>query len=53
MVAFLTSHENMTFQWVETVFLERWFRDITEDTKQKVNAYHLILRYLRATLSVS
>ncbi|XP_045199322.2 alpha-mannosidase 2x-like [Mercenaria mercenaria] len=36
MVDFLTKHRNMTFQWVETVFLERWFRDITEETKQKV-----------------
>lgn len=36
MVNFLTEHRNMTFQFVETIFLERWFRDIGEETKRKV-----------------
>ena len=37
MIQKLTQYPNMTFQWVETVFLERWFRDITDAQKEKVN----------------
>lgn len=36
MVRYLQQHRNMTFQWVETVFLERWFRDIDQTTKNSV-----------------
>ncbi|KAH3810472.1 alpha-mannosidase 2-like isoform X3 [Dreissena polymorpha] len=36
MVSFLTENRNMTFQWAEVVFLERWFRDIPDTTKQQV-----------------
>ncbi|XP_052785223.1 alpha-mannosidase 2x-like isoform X2 [Mya arenaria] len=36
MVDYLTSHGNMTFQWAETVYLERWFREINDEMKKKV-----------------
>ncbi|KAL4220666.1 hypothetical protein ACF0H5_021061 [Mactra antiquata] len=36
MVIFLSANHNMTFQWAETVFLERWFQDIDGYKKQKV-----------------
>lgn len=36
MVQKLQQYRNMTFQWVETVFLERWFRDISQTTKTAV-----------------
>ena len=39
MVQKLQQYRNMTFQWVETVFLERWFRDISKDTKIVVGSY--------------
>lgn len=38
MVMKLQEYRNMTFQWVETVFLERWFRDIDQATKTAVRA---------------
>ncbi|XP_052215803.1 alpha-mannosidase 2x-like [Dreissena polymorpha] len=28
----------MTFQWAETVFLARWFRDLNDETKENVRA---------------
>ena len=37
MVDHLSQYQNMTFQWAEMVFLERWFRDITPETKSKVS----------------
>ena len=36
MVKKLKQYPDMTFQWAETVFLERWWRDITPATKQNV-----------------
>ncbi|WAR28010.1 MA2A2-like protein [Mya arenaria] len=36
MVTKLTKYPKMTFQWAETVFLERWFRDINDEAKNKV-----------------
>ena len=32
----LDDYRDLTFQWTETVFLERWFRDIDERKKQQV-----------------
>ena len=36
MVKKLEQYGNLTFQWAETVFLERWFRDINDEVKEKV-----------------
>ena len=36
MVQKLEQYSNLTFQWAETVFLERWWRDITDDVKGRV-----------------
>ncbi|KAH3893393.1 alpha-mannosidase 2x-like [Dreissena polymorpha] len=33
LVVKLEQYPNMTFQWAETVFLERWWRDISPETK--------------------
>lgn len=39
MVAKLEEYRNLTFQWAETVFLERWWRDIADDKKQAVRKF--------------
>lgn len=36
MVKKLEQYKNLTFQWAETVFLERWWRDISGEVKEKV-----------------
>lgn len=36
MVTKLEQYGNLTFQWAETVFLERWWRDISNTVKEKV-----------------
>ena len=36
MIQKLFQYRNMTFQWAETVFLARWFEDLSSDGKQKV-----------------
>ncbi|XP_060587072.1 alpha-mannosidase 2-like isoform X2 [Ruditapes philippinarum] len=36
MVKKLNQYPDLTFQWAETIFLERWWRDISETTKQNV-----------------
>lgn len=36
MVRKLEQYKNLTFQWAETVFLERWWRDISGEVKEKV-----------------
>ncbi|KAL4226183.1 Alpha-mannosidase 2 [Mactra antiquata] len=38
MVKKMEQYQDFTFQWAETVFLERWWRDISKETKQKVRA---------------
>lgn len=38
MVDKLEQYQDLTFQWAEVVFLERWWRDITEDTRERVRA---------------
>ncbi|KAH3804225.1 hypothetical protein DPMN_132507 [Dreissena polymorpha] len=38
MVQKLLQYPNMTFQWAETVFLARWFRDLNDETKENVRA---------------
>lgn len=38
MVTTLHQYKDMTFQWAETVFLERWWKDIKPDTKDLVRA---------------
>ena len=39
MVQKLGQYRNLTFQWAETVFLERWWRDITDDVKERVREF--------------
>ena len=39
MVKKLEQYGNLTFQWAETVFLERWWRDITNEVKEKVRKF--------------
>lgn len=36
MVIKLEQYPDMTFQWAEVIFLERWWRDISDDVKQRV-----------------
>lgn len=38
MVTKLDQYKNMTFQWAEVVYLERWWRDISDDVKERVRA---------------
>jgi len=45
MVDYLTAHQNMTFQWAETVFLERWFRDITPERRNQVGGSQHLITY--------
>ena len=39
MVRKLEQYGNLTFQWAETVFLERWWRDINAESKEKVRNF--------------
>lgn len=38
MVKKLDQYSDMTFQWAETIFLERWWRDISDDLKSRARA---------------
>ncbi|XP_045166966.2 alpha-mannosidase 2x-like [Mercenaria mercenaria] len=38
MVTKLEQYSDLTFQWAETIFLERWWRDISDDMKTRVRA---------------